>query len=40
MAKEMSNIIAGQNHFQSCAQVLKIYDRINELSVNRVGSIE
>jgi len=40
IAKEMSRIIAGQNHFQSCAQILKIYDRINELSVNRIGSIE
>ncbi len=40
MAKELSRLIAGQSRFQSCAQVLKIYDRINELSVNRIGSIE
>lgn len=39
MAKEMSRIIAGQNHFQSCVQVLKIYDKINEISVNRIGNI-
>ncbi|NLT47062.1 MAG: flagellar hook basal-body protein [Clostridiales bacterium] len=40
MAKELSKIIAGQGHFQSCAQILKIYDKINELSVNRIGNIE
>jgi len=40
MAKELSRIIAGQSHFQSCSQVLKIYDKINELSVNRIGSID
>jgi flagellar basal-body rod protein FlgF len=40
MARELSNIIAGQGHFQSCAQILKIYDKINELSVNRIGSID
>ncbi|MFA7661071.1 MAG: flagellar hook basal-body protein [Anaerovoracaceae bacterium] len=40
MAKELSRIIAGQGHFQSCAQVLKIYDKINELSVNRIGNLD
>lgn len=40
MAKELSRLIAGQSHFQSCAQVLKIYDKINELGVNRIGSLD
>ncbi|MGV8906010.1 MAG: flagellar hook-basal body protein [Acetobacterium sp.] len=39
MTTEMSQIIARQNNFQSCAQVLKIYDRINEISANQVGKI-
>ena len=40
LAREMSRMIAGQAHFQSCSQVLKVYDRINELGVNRIGSID
>jgi len=40
IAKEMSRIIAGQGNFTSCTQILKIYDRINELTVNRIGNIE
>lgn len=40
IAKELSRIIAEQSHFQSCSQVLKIYDKINELGVNRIGSID
>lgn len=40
MANEMSKIISGQSHFQSCAQILKIYDSINELTVNRIGRID
>lgn len=39
MAQEMSRIISGQSHYQSCTQVLKIYDRINEISVNQIGKI-
>jgi flagellar basal-body rod protein FlgG len=38
MAKELSKLISGQGHFQSCSQVLKIYDRINEITVSRIGS--
>lgn len=40
MARELSRIIAGQSHFQSCSQVLRIYDKINELGVNKIGSID
>lgn len=39
MAQEMSKIIAGQNHYNSCVQVVKMYDAINELTVNQIGRI-
>lgn len=39
MAQEMSKIIAGQSHYQSCTQILKIYDGINEICVNQIGRI-
>lgn len=39
LAQEMSKLMAGQNHFNSCAQILKIYDGINELTVNQIGKI-
>lgn len=39
LAQEMSKIIAGQNHYQSCTQLLKIYDGINEITVNQIGRI-
>jgi len=39
MAQEMSRIIAGQNHFNSCTQIIKMYDAINELTVNQIGRI-
>lgn len=39
MTDEMSQMISRQNNFQSCAQVLKIYDRINEISANQVGKV-
>lgn len=40
MAKEMSRIIAGQGNFQSCSQIIKIYDKINEITVSRIGNID
>ncbi|HHX92051.1 MAG TPA: flagellar hook-basal body complex protein [Clostridiales bacterium] len=40
VAQELSRLISGQGHFQSCAQILRIYDRINEISVNRIGSLD
>ena len=39
MAQEMSKLIAGQNHYSSCAQIIKMYDKINEITVNQVGKI-
>lgn len=39
LATEMSKIIASQSHFHSCTQILKIYDRINEMSVNQIARI-
>jgi len=39
ISEEMSKIIAGQNRYQSCTQILKIYDRINEITVNQIGRI-
>ncbi|HHU17477.1 MAG: flagellar hook-basal body protein [Anaerovoracaceae bacterium] len=39
IAKEMSKIIAGQNLYTSCTQILKIYDSINEITVNQIGRV-
>ena len=39
VSKEMTKIMANQNHFQSCVQILKIYDRINEISANQIGKV-
>lgn len=39
ISQEMSKVIAGQNRYNSCSQILKIYDRINEMTVNQIGKI-
>lgn len=39
VAEEMGRIIAAQGNFQSCTQILKIYDRINEITANQIGRI-
>lgn len=39
LAQEMSRIIANQSNYQSCTQILKIYDGINEITVNQIGRI-
>jgi flagellar basal-body rod protein FlgG len=39
LAQEMSKLIAGQNHYNSCAQIVKMYDSINEITVNQIGRI-
>jgi len=39
LAQEMSKIIAGQNQYNSCAQIIKMYDSINDLTVNQIGKI-
>ncbi len=35
---ELTRLIASQNHFQSCAQILRIYDRLNEIAANQIGT--
>lgn len=39
MTKEMSELIARQSNFTSCTQMLKIFDRINEIASNTIGKI-
>jgi len=39
LAREMSKLIADQNLYNSCAQIIKMYDGINELSANQIGRI-
>lgn len=39
IVKEMSRIIAGQNNYQSCIQIIKMNDKINEITVNQIGRI-
>jgi len=39
MAQEMTRIIAGQSRFNSCTQIIKIYDKINELTVSQIARI-
>jgi len=39
MTEEMSNIIAMQNNFTSCSQMLKIFDTIAEIEANKVGKL-
>ncbi|MEL7657225.1 MAG: flagellar basal body rod C-terminal domain-containing protein, partial [Bacillota bacterium] len=39
LAQEMSKLIAGQNHYNSCTQLIKMYDKINEITVNQIGRI-
>ncbi|WKY48542.1 flagellar hook-basal body protein [Eubacteriaceae bacterium ES3] len=37
LTKEMSSLIARQNLYNSCSQLIKIFDRIHEISANQVG---
>lgn len=39
MAEEMSDMIARQNNFTSCTQMLKIFDKISEITSNTIGRI-
>jgi len=39
LSKEMSRMIACQNRYNSCTQIVKIYDKINELTVNQIGKL-
>ena len=39
MTEQLTNMIKSQRNFQSCAEVLRIYDSINELSANQIGKL-
>jgi flagellar basal-body rod protein FlgG len=39
MAMEMSRVIAGQNLYNACTQVMKMYDQLNEALVTQVGRV-
>jgi len=39
VSQEITKIMANQNHFQSCVQMLKMYDKINEISANQIGRL-
>ncbi|MDR1573565.1 MAG: flagellar hook basal-body protein, partial [Clostridiales Family XIII bacterium] len=39
MAMEMSRVIAGQNLYNACTQVVKMYDQLNETLVTQVGRV-
>ncbi|PKM61049.1 MAG: hypothetical protein CVU99_05215 [Firmicutes bacterium HGW-Firmicutes-4] len=39
MSNEMSNMIARQNNFTSCSQMLKIFDKISEIASNTIGRV-
>lgn len=39
MTEQMSEMIARQNNFSSCSQMLKIFDRISEIASNNVGKV-
>lgn len=39
IAQELSKLMANQSNYNSCSQILKIYDKINELTVNQIGKI-
>ncbi len=39
MTDQLTQMIKSQRNFQSCAEVLRIYDSINELSANQIGKL-
>jgi flagellar basal-body rod protein FlgG len=39
MAMEMSRVIAGQNLYNACTQVIKMYDQLNEVLVTQIGRV-
>jgi flagellar basal-body rod protein FlgG len=39
MAMEMSKVIAGQNLYNACTQVVKMYDQLNEALVTQIGRV-
>jgi flagellar basal-body rod protein FlgG len=39
MAMEMSRVMAGQNMYSACAQIVKMYDQANETLVTQIGRV-
>lgn len=39
MTEQMSDMIAMQNNFTSCTQMLKIFDKISEIASNTIGRV-
>ncbi|MDR1134993.1 MAG: flagellar hook-basal body protein [Clostridiales Family XIII bacterium] len=39
MAVEMSRVMAGQNMYNSCSQIVKMYDQLNETLVTQIGRV-
>ncbi|MDR3294356.1 MAG: flagellar hook-basal body protein [Clostridiales Family XIII bacterium] len=39
MAMEMSRVMSGQNLYNACSQVVKMYDQLNESLVTQIGRI-
>ena len=39
MAMEMSRVMSGQNMFNACAQIVKMYDSLNEVLVTQIGKV-
>jgi flagellar basal-body rod protein FlgG len=39
MAMEMSRVMAGQNLYNACTQVVKMYDQLNEALVTQIGRV-
>jgi flagellar basal-body rod protein FlgG len=39
MAMEMSRVMAGQNLYNACTQVVKMYDQLNETLVTQIGRV-
>ena len=39
MAAEMSRVMAGQNMYNACSQIVKMYDQLNESLVTQIGRV-
>lgn len=39
MTEQMSEMIARQNNYTSCSQILKIFDRISDIASNNIGKM-
>jgi flagellar basal body rod protein FlgG len=39
MAMEMSRMMAGQHMYNSCSQIVKMYDQLNENLVTQIGRV-